>query len=120
MNTFSSLDDIAPFTGPDGARVQQIAGRSEGMTSHSLAVISHPAGTATVEHYHTLADEVYLVWSGRGRVRVDEETRLVGPGDAVTIRPGQRHKVWSDGPEDLVLVVSCAPAYQVSEVVWDE
>jgi mannose-6-phosphate isomerase-like protein (cupin superfamily) len=120
MSTFINLTDIAPFTGADGARVQQIAGRSEGMTSHSLAVISHPPGTASVEHHHTLADEVYLVWSGRGRVRVDEVTQLIGPGDTVTIRSGQRHKVWSDGPEDLVLVVSCAPAYQVAEVMWDE
>jgi len=120
MNIFSSLETTLPFTGPDGARVQQIAGRSEGVTSHSLAVISHPPGTASVEHHHTLADEVYLVRSGQGRVRVDGETRNVGPGDAVTIRPGQRHKVWSDGPGDLVLVVSCAPAYEVGEVVWDE
>ncbi len=120
MNAFVNVSEIVPFTGPDGARVQQIAGRSDGMTSHSLAVISHPPGTECVEHHHTLADEVYLVWSGRGCVRVDGETRQVGPGDAVTIRPGQRHKVWSDGPGDLVLVVSCAPAYQMDEVVWDE
>jgi mannose-6-phosphate isomerase-like protein (cupin superfamily) len=120
MSLFANLTEISPFTGADGAQVQQIAGRSEGMTSHSLAVISHPAGTASVDHHHTVADEVYLVWSGRGRVRVDGETRQVGPGDAVTIRPGQRHKVWNDGQEDLVLVVSCAPAYQVDEVVWDE
>ncbi len=120
MSTFINLTEIVPFTGEDGARVQQIAGRSEGMTSHSLAIISHPVGTECVEHHHTVADEVYLVWSGQGRVRVDGEMRHVGPGDAVTIRPGQRHKVWSDGPEDLVLIVSCAPAYQVDEVVWDE
>ena len=120
MNPFVNVTEIIPFTAPDGARVQQIAGRSEGMTSHSLAIISHPPGTESTDHHHTVADEIYLVWSGRGRVRVDGETRSVGPGDAVTIRPGQRHKVWCDGPEDLVLIVSCAPAYQVDEVVWDE
>lgn len=120
MNAFVSVSEIIPFTAPDGARVQQIAGRSEGVTSHSLAIISHPAGTASIEHHHSRADEVYLVWRGRGYVRVDGETRDVGPGDAVTIRPGQRHKVWNDDSEDLVLIVSCAPAYQVDEVVWDE
>jgi mannose-6-phosphate isomerase-like protein (cupin superfamily) len=120
MSTFSNVSEIIPFTAPDGARVQQIAGRSEGMTSHSLAIISHPPGTESTDHHHTVADEVYLVWSGRGRVCVDGVTRQVGPSDTVTIRPGQRHKVWNDGPENLVLVVSCAPAYQVDEVVWDE
>jgi mannose-6-phosphate isomerase-like protein (cupin superfamily) len=120
MSTFSNVSEIIPFTAPDGARVQQIAGRSEGMTSHSLEIISHPPGTESTDHHHTVADEVYLVWSGRGRVCVDGVTRQVGPSDTVTIRPGQRHKVWNDGPENLVLVVSCAPAYQVDEVVWDE
>jgi len=120
MNAFRNLRDIVPFTGPDGARVQQIAGRSDGMTSHSLAVISHPAGTASADHHHTVADEVYLVWSGHGRVRVDGVTRNVGPGDTVVIRPGQRHKVWNDGPVELILIVSCAPAYEVAEVAWDE
>lgn len=120
VDAFSRLKDIPAFTGPDGARVQQLAGRSEGMSSHSLAVITHPAGTASTEHHHTVADEVYLVWAGQGRVRVDGVTRAVGPGDAVRIRPGQRHKLWNDGPEALVLVVSCAPAYEVSEVAWDE
>jgi mannose-6-phosphate isomerase-like protein (cupin superfamily) len=118
MSTFQALSEIVPFVGSDGARVQEIAGRGNGVISHSLAVIAHPPGTASVEHHHTVADEVYLICSGLGRVRVDDMTRTVGPGDAVIIRPGQRHKVWSDGPDDLVLVVSCAPAYEVSEVAW--
>ena len=66
MNPFVNVTEIIPFTAPDGARVQQIAGRSEGMTSHSLAIISHPAGTESTDHHHTVADEIYLVWSGRG------------------------------------------------------
>lgn len=115
-----SLSDISDFVGPDGARVQEVAGRSTGLTSHSLAVISHPADTASRLHHHTVADEVYFVSAGQGRVRVDEALMAVAAGDTVIIQPGQTHKVWSDGPGDLVLVVSCAPAYDVAEVVWDE
>ena len=44
----------------------------------------------------------------------------ISPGDTITIRPGQQHKLWADGEEDLVLVVTCAPVYDVSEVEWDE
>jgi mannose-6-phosphate isomerase-like protein (cupin superfamily) len=75
---------------------------------------------STVEHHHTLADEVYFVRSGSGRIRVDGETCGLQPGDTVIIRPGQRHKLWAGGPEDLVLIVTCAPAYSVTEVIWDE
>ena len=46
--------------------------------------------------------------------------RASAPGDTVIIRPGQRHKLWADAGEDLVLVVTCAPAYSVTEVIWDE
>jgi mannose-6-phosphate isomerase-like protein (cupin superfamily) len=67
-----------------------------------------------------VADEIYFIWSGRGRVRVDDELRRVVAGDTIIIRPGQKHKLWSDGPDDLVLIVSCAPAYGGDEVVWDE
>ena len=120
MNAFRSLATISAFTGPDGAIIREVAGRNNDMTSHSLAVITHPPGTESIAHHHTVADEVYLVWSGTGRVRVDGVTQEVGRGDAVVIRPGQHHKLWNDGSEDLVLVVSCAPAYDVAEVAWDE
>ena len=119
MEIFRDLAGIPAFVGLDGAAVQELAGRSVGFTSHSLALIVHPPGTASTAHHHTVADEVYLVQSGRGRIQVDEETRGVGPGDVVLIRPGQRHKVWNDGPADLTLIVTCAPAYDVGEVVWD-
>ncbi len=111
---------MGEFIGPDGARIRELAGRTTGLTSHSLAVITHPAGMATVEHHHTVADEVYFVQSGRGHLRVDGEMLELAPGDTVTIRPGQRHKLWADAGEDVVLVVTCAPAYSVSEVIWDE
>lgn len=120
MVALGSVHDVAGFTAADGARVQELAGRAHGLISHSLAVITHPPGTASRDHHHTVADEVYFVESGQGRVRIGEEMRFIGPGDFVIIRPGQPHKLWNDGPDDLVLIVSCAPAYQVDEVVWDE
>lgn len=120
MESFRTLAHITPFTGADGAHIQEAAGRGIGLASHSLALIAHPAGTESAAHHHTAADEVYLVQSGHGRVRVDDVTQRVGPGDIVIIRPGQTHKVWSDGPGDLVLIVTCAPAYEVGEVAWDE
>jgi mannose-6-phosphate isomerase-like protein (cupin superfamily) len=120
MEIFRMRSAIPTYTAPDGAHIQEIAGRSTDLTQHSLAVIVHPTGTASTDHHHTLAEEVYLVRSGHGRVRVDGITRGVDPGDAIIIRPGQHHKLWNDGPDDLVLIVSCAPAYEVNEVIWDE
>lgn len=118
--TYRKKEEVREFTGPDGARITELAGRSTGLESHSLAIIAHPAGMTTVEHHHTVADEVYYVQSGRGHIRVDGRLRELAVGDTVIIRPGQRHKLWADMGEDVVLVVTCAPAYEVTEVIWDE
>ena len=114
-------DDLRPFVGDDQAIVRELASPgNSGLSRHSLAEIRHPPGTASLEHYHTEAEEVYFVMGGRGGIRVDGEVQAIGPGDVVVITPGQRHKVWQEGAGDLVLLVTCAPAYSVEEVVFTE
>jgi mannose-6-phosphate isomerase-like protein (cupin superfamily) len=112
-------DDVQPFVGDDGAIVRELASpANSSLTRHSLAEIRHPPGTASQEHYHTEAEEVYYVLEGQGAVRVDGQTRTIGPGDVVIITPGERHTVWQEGEGDLVLLVTCVPAYAVEEVVF--
>lgn len=114
-------DNVSPFVGDDGSIIRELASPwNSALSRHSLAEIRHPPGTSSQEHYHTEAEEVYYVLEGRGAVRVDGETQYIGPGDVVVIIPGQRHKVWQEGEEDLMLLVTCVPAYSVEEVVFIE
>jgi mannose-6-phosphate isomerase-like protein (cupin superfamily) len=114
-------DQIEPFIGDDGAIIRELASPSiSALTRHSLAEIRHPPGTASQEHYHREAEEVYYVLEGQGEIRVDGQTESLEPGDAVTIVPGQRHKVRQQGERDLVMLVTCVPAYSVEEVVFTE
>jgi mannose-6-phosphate isomerase-like protein (cupin superfamily) len=114
-------DDVQPIAGDDKSIIRELASpKNSGLTRHSVAEIRHPPGTASMEHYHKEAEEVYFVLSGRGGIRVDGETRSIGPGDVVVIVPGQQHKVWQEGEGDLVLLVTCAPAYSVEEVIFTE
>ncbi len=114
-------DDVRPFVGDDKAIVRELASPgNSSLTRHSLAEIRHPPGTASQEHYHTVAEEVYFVLEGRGGLRVGGETCSIGPGDVVVVLPGERHKVWQEGEGDLVLLVTCVPAYSVDEVVFTE
>ena len=114
-------DGIDPMVSNDGAVIRELASPSNSwLTRHSLAEIRHPPGTGSDEHYHTEAEEVYYVLLGSGEIRIDGETRALRPGDIVAIVPGQRHKVWQEGAGDLVLLVTCAPAYSVEEVVFTE
>jgi mannose-6-phosphate isomerase-like protein (cupin superfamily) len=112
----TNRDCIQPFTGDDGAIIRELAR----LARHTLAEIRHSPGTASREHYHTQAEEVYFVLDGQGEVRIDGETQTVGPGDVIEIVAGQRHKLWQRGEGDLVLLVTCVPAYNVQEVVFTE
>jgi mannose-6-phosphate isomerase-like protein (cupin superfamily) len=114
-------EQIEPSIGEDGSIIRELASpHNSALTRHSLAEIRHPPGTTSQEHYHTEAEETYLVLEGHGRVQVDGETHAIGPGDIVVIVPGQQHTVWQEGEGDLVLLVSCVPAYSVDEVVFTE
>jgi mannose-6-phosphate isomerase-like protein (cupin superfamily) len=117
----SNRNQIDSFVGDDGAVIRELASpQNTPLSRHSLAEIRHPPGTASLEHYHTEAEEVYYVLEGRGGVRVDGEVCDIGPGDVVVIVPGQRHSVWQEGEGDLVMLVTCAPAYSAEDVVFTE
>ena len=53
-------------------------------------------------------------------MRVDGETLDMGPGNVVIIIPGQRHKVRQEREGDMVMLVTCVPAYSVEEVAFDK
>jgi mannose-6-phosphate isomerase-like protein (cupin superfamily) len=113
--------DIQAYVGDDGAIVRELASpRNSPIVRHSLAEIRHPPGTVSKEHYHPNAEEVYYVVEGWGQIRIDGETNPIGPGDVVVILPGHLHKVWPCSKEDLVLLVTCVPAYALEEVVFAE
>lgn len=112
-------DDIPALIGDDGAIIRELASpQNSALESHSLAEIRHPPGTGSREHMHTVAEEVYYVKEGRGAICVDREFLHLRRGDVVVIAPGQQHRVWQEGEADLVLLVTCVPAYSVEEVIF--
>ena len=117
----TSCAQVQPRVGDDGSIVRELAAPGNSpLTRHSLAEIRHPPGTASREHYHKQAEEVYYVLEGQGEICCDGWPQAIGPGDVVVIVPGQRHQVRSCGQHDLVLLVTCVPAYAVDEVVFSE
>jgi mannose-6-phosphate isomerase-like protein (cupin superfamily) len=114
-------DDIEPFTTKDGSEIREWAGRAAtGTAGQSLAEASLLPGSATTEHFHPVAEELYLVTSGTGRLRIDGEEREVRRGDCVVIAPGARHKLWNTGDDVLRVVCACAPAYSHEDTVLTE
>lgn len=115
------LENVVPFTTKDGSEIRELlAHRNSAIRNQSLAEARLPAGACTQEHFHPRTEEIYYITHGTGKIRVGSEERVVGPGDAVAIPPGQRHKLWNTGGEALRLLCCCAPGYEHADTVITE
>jgi quinol monooxygenase YgiN/quercetin dioxygenase-like cupin family protein len=63
----------------------------------------HPGRTQMFAHRHHHAEEVYVVLSGSGKIKVDDEIREVGPLDAIRIAP-ESTRAFEAGPDGLELL----------------
>src|SRR5437773_9807949 len=95
-----NLDEAPAFTTKDGSEIRELlAHRNSAIRNQSLAEARVPVGGSTLEHYHVKTEEIYFITAGTGRMRIDNETRDVKPGDAIAIPPGQQQKLWNTGKE---------------------
>ena len=116
-----NLEKVAPFTTLDGSEIRELlAHRNSAIRNQSLAEARLPVGGATLEHFHRQTEEIYYITHGWGRIRIDGELQDVVPGDAIAIRPGQKHKLWNTGPGPLRLLCCCAPGYEHNDTVITE
>jgi mannose-6-phosphate isomerase-like protein (cupin superfamily) len=69
-------------------------------------------------HRHGEMEEIYVVISGSGRVKLDDEVEELGPLDAVRIAPSVV-RAFEGGDEDLVLLVFSPRAKGDAEIVQD-
>jgi mannose-6-phosphate isomerase-like protein (cupin superfamily) len=116
-----NLGKAPAFITKDGSEIRELlAHRNSAIRNQSLAEARLAPGASTQEHYHVKTEEIYYITHGTGRIRIDGETRAVAGGDAIAIRPGQRHKLWNSGPEVLRLLCCCAPGYEHDDTVMTE
>ena len=69
-------------------------------------------------HKHNEMEEIYVVISGSGRVKLDDEIKDVGPLDAIRIAPSVV-RAFEGGDEDLVLLAFSPRAKGDAEIVKD-
>lgn len=69
-----------------------------------LAEITIPAGGSIGFHRHDQEEEIYYIISGQGKVLDQDETKAVGPGDAILTAGGKGHAVENTGVEPLVMM----------------
>ena len=99
-HSFGTLDELG-----EGYGFRKIR-KPLGVTAFGVNAIVMPPGYAGFHHYHDTQDELYFVHSGRARVEVDGEERLLEPGGLVHVESTTPRRVSNASEdEDLVMLV---------------
>lgn len=113
-----NINDASAFITRDGSEIRELlAHRNSSIRNQSLAEARLAPGQSTTPHHHPRTEEIYYILSGQGEMRIGDEVRTVGPGDAIAIPPGQIHTIANCGQETLKLLCCCAPGYEHDDTV---
>jgi len=116
-----NIEESVPFTTKDGSEIRELlAHRNSCIRNQSLAEARLPVGGQTTAHFHPRTEEIYYILAGNGLMRIDDESRPVGPGDAIAIPPGAEHQITNTGTATLKFICSCAPGYENDDTVLCE
>ena len=69
-----------------------------------------PAASSERIHYHRQAEQLFYILSGTARFTIDGAECIAGVGQAVVVKPGQRHKIINDGSAPLRFLVVSSPS----------
>ena len=113
-----NIDQVPSFVTKDGSEIRELlAHRNSAIRNQSLAEARLEPGQQTAPHYHIRTEEIYYILTGEGRMEVGPETRLVKPGDAIAIPPGEVHTITNTGTVQLKFICCCAPSYEHEDTV---
>jgi mannose-6-phosphate isomerase-like protein (cupin superfamily) len=116
-----NLARVPAFTTKDGSEIRELlAHRNSCIQKQSLAEARVQPGMRTTPHYHPQTEEIYYILEGAGQMTIDDETRQVGPGDAIAIPPGAIHTISNPGSDNLRFLCCCAPGYEHADTVLVE
>ena len=110
-------EELEPYVTRDGSEIREWVPPGAPGRRQTLAEATVPAGGSTLAHYHRESEEIYLVTSGRGVLRLGDEEREVAAGDCVAIPPGVVHRLHADAHAPLVVVCSSVPPYSHEDTV---
>lgn len=96
------VEDVAPASGFSKIQEAHFARKDLGAEATGLAYhVMHP-GKRGFGHRHSDAEEIYVVLSGTGQVKLDDEV-VVAPMDSLRVAP-QVARAFQAGPDGLELL----------------
>jgi mannose-6-phosphate isomerase-like protein (cupin superfamily) len=105
IKNLREVNDAAPRFGFDAVQEARFAHADLQAQSTGLAFhIVKPGCRQAFAHRHQEAEEIYVVLSGTGRIKLDDEIRDVRQMDAIRISPPVA-RAFEAGPDGLELLV---------------
>jgi mannose-6-phosphate isomerase-like protein (cupin superfamily) len=111
----TSVEGVEAFVTKDGSTIREL----HHTQVQSLAEATLEVEQATKRHYHRVAEEIYFVLKGQGRMEVDGDVTHVRPGDAVLIPAGAWHQLENNGTSELRILCCCAPPYSHDDTFFE-
>lgn len=105
IKNLREVEDMAPKFG--FAEVQEARFPREDLESETIGLAFHvvrPGKRQAFAHRHEQAEEIYVILSGSGRVKLDDDVREVGAMDAIRVAPSVA-RGFEAGPSGLELLV---------------
>jgi len=108
------ISDIKPFITTDGSLIREMfhPERDNLQMSCSVAHATVKVGDSTTPHTLKKSSEVYVILSGTGTMRINDETQLLNLGDSVFIPAGSVQHIENSGEEDLEFICAVDPCWK--------
>ncbi|TML36554.1 MAG: cupin domain-containing protein [Actinobacteria bacterium] len=120
IKNLREIEDVAPKFG--FSEVQEARFPRKDLESETIGLafyLVRPGCRQAFAHRHEQAEEIYVVLSGRGRIKLENEIHDVGPMDAIRVAPDLA-RAFEAGPDGLELLVF-GPRYETDgEVLRDK
>ena len=105
IKNLREIEDVAPRFG--FGEVQEARFAHGDLESETIGLAFHrvkPGRRQAFAHRHEQAEEIYVVVSGSGRIKLEDEIADVGPMDAIRVAPhvARAFEAGDDGLELLV------------------
>jgi mannose-6-phosphate isomerase-like protein (cupin superfamily) len=104
IKNLREVEDIAPKFGFDA--VQEARFPRDDLEAETIGLALHriKPGKQGGAHRHENAEEIYVVISGAGRMKLDDEVIEIGPLDAIRVAPPMA-RAFEAGDQGLELLV---------------
>lgn len=97
-----------------------MAGNELGLTGCEISFNCTPAGQFTpFVHSHKLNEEVYIIISGKGEFKVDDEEFAIQEGSIIRVAPAAERAIKA-GAENLIYICMQAQANSLTQATNDD